>query len=288
MIQQRLRETCRALLSSRAVNVVIGYGARGGGTSGGDAPYPVFVTDPAAVDQLVINDRCYQNLTTYLTRADVRRLGRPAVVVKGCDARAVVVLEQEAQLTREDVYVIGVACAGVGQPRLAKCRTCDVHTPANCDEVLGADPPGTASPADADQRYAELDEFMMLPVDQRLAHWTREMERCVRCYACRQVCPLCYCQVCVVDKNRPQVVDSSPHPMGNLAFHITRAFHLAGRCVGCDECTRVCPAGINLRLLNMSLARAVERQFDARPGTDPGSGPVSGAYSSGDREDFIR
>jgi ferredoxin len=278
MTWQRLRDTCRSLLEAGTVDVVIGYGSTGG------APHPAFVTDPEATDQLVFDDRCYQNLTLYLTRADVRRLGRPAVVVKGCDARAVVVLEQEAQLVREDVHVIGVACDGVGHPRAAKCRACDVHVPPGCDEVVGEAAEGT----EVDGRYAELDELMGLSVEERFAYWAGEMERCVRCYACRQVCPLCYCPVCVMDKNRPQVIDASPHAKGNLAFHITRAFHLAGRCVGCDECTRACPAGINVRLLNQSVARAVEQQFDVRPGMDPAVGPVTGTYSLADREDFIR
>jgi ferredoxin len=133
-----------------------------------------------------------------------------------------------------------------------------------------------------------LDDLLGLPVDDRFSYWAQEMERCMRCYACRQVCPLCYCPVCVMDKNRPQVVDTSPHAKGNLAFHITRAFHLAGRCVGCDECTRACPVGINVRLLNLAIARAVEQQFDFRPGMDPAVGPVTGSYSLGDSEDFIR
>jgi hypothetical protein len=280
MIEQQLRQTCRELLEAGTVEVIIGDG----GVNGSD-PYPVFITDPDTVDQLVFNDRCFQNLTNYLTRADVRRLGKPAIVVKGCDERAVAMLEKEAQLVRADVYVIGVACSGMGQPALPKCLVCDVHMPRQSDLVLGE----TANPSvAAETRYAEVDEFMKLSSQERFDYWTAEFARGVRCYACRQVCPLCYCPVCVMDKNRPQVVDTSPHVKGNLAFHVTRAFHLAGRCVGCDECARACPVNINLPLLNKTLARASEQEFGFRPGMDPEADLVTGGYSTRDKEGFIQ
>jgi ferredoxin len=186
---------------------------------------------------------------------------------------------------REDVYVIGVACEGVGQPRLPKCEACDVHMPRFADEVLGSVANAEVS---AVQRYDDIGEFLKLAPEERHAYWVTEFERCVRCYACRQACPLCYCPLCVMDKNRPQVVDSSPHLMGSFAFHITRAFHLAARCIGCEECARACPVHINLRLLNLSLAQGAEDNFSFRPGMDPKADLVTGAYSLADREDFIK
>jgi formate dehydrogenase (coenzyme F420) beta subunit len=277
MIEQQLRDSCRKLLEAGDVKVIIGYGA-----VNGCAPYPVFITDPAQVEQLVFNDKCFQNLTHYLTRKDVLRLGKPAIVVKGCDERTVLMLEKEAQLKREDVYVIGMACEGVGQP---KCDICDVHMPRFADERLGT---AANNEVSATQRYAEIDEFMKLSPEERHAYWVKEFERCVRCYACRQACPLCYCPLCVMDKNRPQSVDTSPHLKGNLAFHITRAFHLAARCIGCEECVRACPVNINLRLLNKSLSQGAEQNFDFRPGMDPKADLVTGSYSLADREDFIQ
>ena len=96
--------------------------------------FPVFIQRPEDVDQLVWNDRCHANLTVYLKRPEIRALGRPAIVVKGCDQRALVVLEKESQLDRSQVYVIGMACDGMGRP---KCETCDVHEPRGADVVIG-------------------------------------------------------------------------------------------------------------------------------------------------------
>ena len=121
-----------------------------------------------------------------------------------------------------------------------------------------------------------------------MAYWKNELSRCTKCYACRQVCPMCYCRQCIVDKNRPVSISTSATLKGNFAWQITRAFHLAGRCVGCDECTRVCPAGIDLRLLNLSLAKTAEEAFNFRAGMNPDAEPIIGAYSQQDHEEFIR
>ncbi len=211
---------------------------------------------------------------------EVRALGRPAIVVKGCDERALVVLEQENQMDRHDVHVIGMACDGMGQP---KCAACETRRPRYADEVIGE-----AAQPEVNGRYADLDAFLQLPREARMAYWSREFDRCAKCYACRQSCPLCYCERCVADKNRPVVIRTSATRRDNFAWHITRAFHVAGRCVGCDECTRACPAGIDLRLLNMALARAAAQHFGTQAGMDPASPPPIGCYASSDREDFIR
>jgi ferredoxin len=83
-------------------------------------------------------------------------------------------------------------------------------------------------------------------------------------------------------------IDTSPTLKGNFAWHITRAFHLAGRCVGCGACTRACPAGIKMGLLNRTLRRAAAQKFNYRVGMDPKAEPVLGVWSPHDKEDFIR
>jgi coenzyme F420-reducing hydrogenase delta subunit/ferredoxin len=271
-VVEALRETCRRLLAKGSVKVVIGYGKRG----------PVFVTRPENVEQLVWNEQRRANLTVYLKRQEIRTLGRAAIVVKGCDERALVVLEKESQIERKEMHVIGMACPGMGE---AKCETCEVHVPRFADEVIGE---ADKHPAETGERWKSLEALLALPTAGRMAYWAREFERCVKCYACRQVCPMCYCERCLVEKNRPTEIEPSPTIKGNFAWHILRAFHLAGRCVGCDECTRACPAGIDLRLLNLSLVKAAEEHFGYRAGMDPKADLLIGAYSLQDKENFIR
>ena len=271
--QTRLRETAARLLTDGTVKVVIGYGERG----------PAFIANPEDAGRLVWNQTCFANLTTYLKRPEVRALGKPAIVLKGCDERGFVVLEKESQVERAQVYTIGMACQGMGQP---KCAACDTRQTRFADEVIAGDDGPAPEPAAG--RYAALAPLLAKPPDERLAFWTAEFDRCLKCYACRQVCPMCYCERCLADKNRPQAIDTSPHRKGNFAWHLSRAMHLAGRCVGCDECTRACPAGIDLRLLNLALAHAVEDKFAYRAGMDPAAEQLVGAYSLTDKEEFIR
>lgn len=278
-MQDQLRQTSRRLLEEGKVQVVIGYGQH----DPAGPTYPVFITRAEDVGQLVWNNACLANLANYLTRAEIRALGKPAVVVKACDQRALIVLEKESQIDRAQVLVIGMTCTeadGMGQP---KCAGCDTRAAAG-DVTIG----GSAEVTPPAGRYDDLEAFRRLSPAERMAYWSAEFERCVKCYACRQVCPLCYCQRCIADKNRPVTIPTSASLRGNFAWHITRAFHLAGRCVGCDECTRACPAGINLRLLNQSLAKAAEDHFQFRAGVDLAADPIVGTYSLNDKEDFIR
>jgi len=270
---QELRAAARRLLEEGDVKVVIGYGGHG----------PVFVTKPEDVERLVWNGNCHANLTSYLKRKEVRARGKAAVVVKGCDERSLVVLEKESQIDRGNLHVIGVACEGVGQP---KCVTCSTHEPRFADEIISS---GVESASEAEgASYVCVEELLGKSPEERLSFWTAEFDRCLKCYACRQACPMCYCEQCLADKNRPQAIDTSPHRKGNFAWHITRAIHLAGRCVGCGECTRACPVGIRLDLLNQALARAAETKFSYRAGMDPQAELLIGAYSLEDNEEFIR
>ncbi|MDO5553996.1 MAG: 4Fe-4S dicluster domain-containing protein [Planctomycetia bacterium] len=293
-METKLRETAKKLLEEKKVDVVIGYGRRPVGGVGA-----VFVTTPEDVSRLVWNDECQQNLAVYLTRKEARKLGRPAVVVKGCDARSVVVLANESQIDREAMVVIGMTCTGVRQKRSggtdletpAKCEVCVSHNPKYVDIVIGEaveEQEFSESELATKGKYAKLAQLLAKPESERLAWWKNEFSRCIKCYACRQSCPLCYCNECVAEKNRPVRIDPSASSAGNFAWNVTRAFHLAGRCVGCGNCTSACPAGIDLDLLNLTCALAAQKEFGFVAGSEPGAAPLIGSWSEEDKEDFIR
>jgi coenzyme F420-reducing hydrogenase delta subunit/formate hydrogenlyase subunit 6/NADH:ubiquinone oxidoreductase subunit I len=267
-----LRAHAKKLLTEDAVKVVIGYGERG----------PVLITRPEDTDKLVWNSHCTENLAMYLKRKEVKALGKPAIVVKACDERSLVVLEKESQLDRKNVHVIGMACEGLGAP---KCAVCTSPMPRFADQVIGQ---ATDKPV-TEQGPNKLDALMQLSRSERMAYWTGEFERCVKCYACRQVCPMCYCERCLVDKSRPIEIDPAPSTKGNFAWHIARAFHLTGRCVGCGSCADACPVGIDLGLLNMQLAKAAREHFDGyQAGVDPSAAMLIGSFAKQDKEEFIK
>ena len=219
-----LRELARSLLTSGTVKVVIGYEEASDAArwpeEGPRGVRPCFVTDPADAERLVFDSRCVQNLAAYLNprRAPVVSLGRPAVVVKGCDARAVAGLVREGQVRREDVVLIGVRCGSVVRdPALGpglteeevsdRCAGCEDREPRLFDHVVGPLPP---APPIATRRADALARLEKMSAAERWAFWRENLSRCVRCYACREICPMCFCVQCIADRNRPQWLDSSP------------------------------------------------------------------------------
>jgi len=179
----------------RTVECVIGYEV---GPTG--RVRPAFVYEPAGVERLIFDARCYHNLVTYLTRRNKPRkkgeeVPTTAVLVKPCDARSLQVLLNENQVQRDKVYIIGVACPGMqnadGTPEL-RCTRCDQRVPLIYD-VLCGEPPEVPAVTDT---YDDVERIEALPLEERLAYWLGELDRCIRCYACRQACPTCFLTRC--------------------------------------------------------------------------------------------
>ncbi|MHC4183136.1 MAG: Fe-S oxidoreductase [Planctomycetota bacterium] len=279
---EALRKKAEELLKSNTVSVIYGYGE--GSTP--ERTRPVFITKPEDVNKLIWNKYCVYNLTTYLKRQEARKLGKPAIVVKGCDAKTIIVLIKESQIKREDIFIIGVTCTGVGEPLATKCKTCDVNTPGIYDELIGEKIENKEY--SFDERYAELEEYEKLSEKDKWEFWQKQFAKCIKCYACSSICPLCFCDRCIVDKNQPQWIDPSAHPRGNLSWNVTRAYHLSGRCINCEECQRVCPADIPLNLLNKKLAKETEKNFKYRAGYNIDDELAMATYKEDDSQDFIK
>ncbi|MCX6150449.1 MAG: 4Fe-4S dicluster domain-containing protein [Ignavibacteriales bacterium] len=278
-------QIAKELLESGKVAVVVGYAS---GTIPGKTQTLIAKT-PQQAEKFVFNKYCVNNLATYLNKS--YKLPKPiGIFVKGCDAKTIVGLIQEHQINREDVYIIGLPCEGVTEQVngevLGKCRFCNVHIPKIYDVLAGE--AITESPVDTSKKFARLDMIEQMPIEQRWDFWMKEFDKCVRCYACRQACPLCYCEQCIVDKTQPRWIESSAHQVGNLSWHFIRAFHLAGRCIGCGECERVCHQNIPLGLLNMKMAKEIFEEYGYVAGVDAEAKPPLTDYKMEDDQHFIR
>jgi ferredoxin len=287
-----LQETARKLLSDGTVNVVIGY------ESGPRGVRAAFITAPEQADKLIFDTRCVQNLATYLNprRTQITRLGKAAVVVKGCDARAVAGVIREKQIERANVVILAMRCGGVLQhpesdtPLNAdtvsvRCANCKVREPKLFDYLLGELPP---EPPVNTLRIEQIAALEKMTPSERWNFWSGQLSRCIRCHACREACPMCFCVKCTAEKSQPQWIDPSSTLQANRAWQTMRVLHQAGRCVDCLECERACPEHIPLSLLVGYVAEAVERRFDYVASDDPSVPAPFGVYRTDDDEEFIR
>lgn len=274
----QLRKRAKELLANKEVAMVLGYRA---GKRPGTAT-PAFVTRPEDADVLIFDDRCGTNLAAYLPR--VKHRGRIAIVAKGCDSRSVVALLKEKQIDRGQLVILGVGCEGVKENgRLSdSCTTCAYPNPVICDEMVGE------KVAEREPAPDPLADFEMLSPDQRWQALLDDVSRCVRCYACRQVCPNCYCPTCFVDANSPQWVGKTTAGSDNMMFHLMRAMHMAGRCVECGSCSRGCPMGIDLMKFNRKVAHVVKERFGTVAGLNTDEPPALAAFDPNDKQEFIR
>jgi ferredoxin len=278
-IEKKLKEEAGRLLESGEVAVVLAYGR------GYDEkhPIPIAATKVSEVDEIVFNEYCTHNLARYLTRYPTGT--KMAVAVKGCDSRAVVVLIQEGKLKREDLVILGIPVTGMKEQsgkEVDSTTTCGLANPVIYDILLGEEILG-----DSPSPYEILSELEAKNGDERWEFWKSELSRCIRCYACRKACPLCYCDPCFIDQTKPQWGDKTPSFDGNLMYHLTRFYHLAGRCVDCGECTRACPVNIPLNLFHKYMGRECEEMFNQKSGMDINQKPVMVDFKVEDSDTLI-
>ena len=310
----KLVERASALLADGTVDRVLGWKA---GEFGYDVTPAVFRSAQELEQSFVWNDFCGANFSKYLVKETLGE-GKVLVFLKPCDTYSFNQLLTEHRFDREKVYAIGVPCNGMldggklrdraGElasfavegdtvtvetlydgtltlPRAEllpdRCVNCKSRKHVAYDELLGEDGDVLDS-----HRFDEVERLERMTADERYAFWQNELSRCIRCNACRDVCPACTCEKCVFDNPNSGVENkAAANSFEEKLFHIIRAFHVAGRCTDCGECSRVCPQHIPLHLLNRKFIHDIDRFYgDYQAGAEVGSRAPIVNYTKDDLE----
>ncbi len=299
---QGVKEKALELLRSGKVDRVLGW-------KEGEFFYdltPAVFENEAQVEK----DFCYSlfsgaNLSKYLI-AESKKEGKIAVFLKPCDSFSFVQLQREHRINREKIYAVGVQCDGMCDAEalreagcdwltgvedgeiltvhtlygdktvekekalLGKCRSCKSRRIVDYDELIGAQGEDISS-----HRFDQVAQLEAMTPEERFAFWRGELSRCIRCNACRNVCPACSCEKCVFDNPASGAQNKAiANSFEENLFHIIRAFHVASRCTDCGECSRVCPQKIPLHLLNRKFIKDINElygpyqaggDFDSKP-----------------------
>ena len=140
-----------------------------------------------------------------------------------------------------------------------------------------------------DGRFSVVEKIEAMDPKERFAFWQNELSRCIRCNACRNVCPACSCIKCVFDNDRYDTAQkANSDTFEEQMFHIIRAFHVAGRCTDCGECSRVCPEHIPLHLLNRKFIKDINEFYgEYQAGEDADSPAPLTSFTTEDVEPSI-
>ncbi len=312
-------EAAKRAFSEANIDLFIGY-------ENGTVPLrttPVFVTKPDQAINLVWNSFCSNNLAVYLPKiinAKNKKFKRVGILCKGCDSRSVVGLIREKQIKREDVFILGVACPGMvdaqkllkeigdqeiigisedkdniivdlkgGQKKLVRreyihqcCLYCNLPKPLVHDILIGD--------AELKNAAASIDSAENLRGQTRQERWQafeRAMSKCIRCYACRNACPNCYCKECFAEQTKPKWLGVAADKSDIMFYHIGRIFHQAGRCVDCGACVRSCPMDIDLRQFTHFLVDEVKQRYGYEPGLALEEPTLLGVFKADDKQEFM-
>lgn len=290
-LEKTLRDRVASLLNGGEVARVVGWVK---GEFYYD-PSPATFESEKQLENFVYNDFCGANLSKYLIEIG-KKEGKTAVFLKPCDTYSFNELLKEHRIEREKFYVIGVECNGKldeykleqngisgvtgesyngetvvlqtlygektcpkGEVLLEKCLTCKGKEHKVYDETIILHEQANTTAYD---RFSEVEKLEKMTESERYAFWRGQLSKCIRCNACRNVCPACTCKKCVFDNPKSGVAaKANDVSFEEQLFHIIRAFHVAGRCTDCGECSRVCPQHIPLHLLNRKFIKDADSLY---------------------------
>ena len=316
-MQERIKQTAVKLLENGTADRVLGWKK---GDFFYDLTPAVFESAEQVEKDFAFSPFSGANLSKYCI-SQSRKSGKTAVFLKPCDSYSFQQLLKEHRILRENVHIVGVQCDGMCDMEKLRALGCDAVTAVREDgeNLIVESPYGAKTVARQDalaercavckskkivifdeligeqgeeipsERFAQVAALEAQTPQERFAFWRGELSRCIRCNACRNVCPACSCEKCVFDNADSGVRNkAAADAFEENLFHIIRAFHVAGRCTDCGECSRVCPQNIPLHLLNRKLIKDMNELYgDYQAGADMETKPPMTDFTADDCEPSV-
>ncbi|MCD7890266.1 MAG: 4Fe-4S dicluster domain-containing protein [Ruminococcus sp.] len=316
-MQKAIIEKAKQLLADGTVNSVIGWKK---GDFAYDSTPAVFNSAEELDKDFVYDDFTAANVSKYLIK-ESQKEGRVLVFLKPCDTYSFNQLIKEHRINRDNVYIVGIECGGkldiekikakdisgiqsitnndgtltietlygtesvsAVETMAERCLTCKSKKHVVYDELMGEDGDVIDS-----NRFDQVAELENMTAEERYEFWRSQLSKCIRCNACRNVCPACSCENCVFDNPNSGIANKAPaDSFEENMFHIIRAFHVAGRCTDCGECSRVCPQNIPLHLLNRKFIKDINELYgEYQAGADTESRAPLTNYTQNDCEPSV-
>ncbi|MBE0582165.1 MAG: 4Fe-4S binding protein [Desulfofustis sp.] len=252
-----ITQTVKHWLETGFVDIFLGYRL----VDGHHIPHGYTRENLSEVDQMVGSETRY-SLEQLATRISSRHpQATIGMLARDCSKRAVNVLVVWNQLDKDRIKTIDVNCCPSPLNKHADCSYLDSEQPGSFKIRAGIAKNAKISGAEENDQH------------ERLARWMYEFQKCIKCYGCRNICPVCFCKECSLE--HPDLVHSGRLPPDVPIFHLVRATHMAGRCIDCGLCEQACPMDIPLRLLYRKVNQIVSDVFDYDTGTSAEQSPFS-------------
>ena len=287
---RELKNKASRLLRDKTVDRVAGFVA---GEFAYDPSPCVFYSAEDVEKSMIYDCFCSRNFSKFLVK-ETKKPGKIAVFMKPCDTYSLNQLITEHKIDRDKIYIVGIGCNGmvdafklrnktdsallgavrdncalnvktpdgditldIGEVLAKRCLVCKSKKHVYYDELL-CEPSFETNAG----RFEKVERIEQMSADERYEYFRSELSKCIRCNACRDACPACTCETCVFGESSSGAESrENANEFEEKLFHIIRAYHVAGRCTDCGECSRVCPQRIPLHLLNRKFILDINRFF---------------------------
>jgi formate dehydrogenase subunit beta len=348
-------------LESKRVGAVVAVKARDGNRYDG---IPVLITEPEQLKETAGALHCASpNLARFVKEyLDGASSLKVAIVVKPCDAKAIIELAKRGQIRLDNLFLLGLNCTGTlpsakaktmfkeefgvnpadvagediedneliirlrdgnekkkdlaeleerGYGRRENCRRCETNIPIMADMACGkwgttdkkstfvevcSDKGAKFFEAAIEADYIKVEKpsaeaidsrrkkdqaavesarlwqekdfasLEKMSSDERFSYWFGQFSKCIKCYGCRDACPICYCKDCLLEADRGFIKPGEVPP--DVMFPMIRITHVMDSCVNCGQCQDTCTMELPLSRLIFLLSKKIDAIFKYEPGMD--------------------